>query len=315
MRISAPIVPKKRLKRWVIFIVATLLLVVAMVYILAAREAYDLMSLTGTVHPELLPDRPYDEVSFPSRGRTYPVYAFWQTTKPDAPVIINVHGYKNTRYSTYIQNRANMLLDLGYNVLTPDLSDNGGKTVEDGRISMGYDESYDVLGGYDYLLSKGFKPQQIGLVAESMGAAASLRAMEIQTEIKVIWADSPYSDAPMVLREQAEVLGFPGIIADGGLIWAQILSNDNISAVSPITYGADLAAHKQSVYLVTCEKDATVNPHHAKDLYADYTAKGVDVQFWEIKCSDHASAILFDHDEYAKRLGAFLQRLPGSPTP
>src|SRR4051812_23532504 len=102
MPISAPIVVTKRLNRRITSIVATLLLLVATVYILAAREAYDLMSLTGALHPELLPDKPYVEVSFPSRGRTYPVYAFWQTTKPDAPVIINVHGYKNTRYSEYI---------------------------------------------------------------------------------------------------------------------------------------------------------------------------------------------------------------------
>ncbi len=300
-------------KRRIAYLLIGILMLLVIIYIFIAHMAYDLISLPDQTFPVVLPDRPYEEVSFLSHGRTYPVYAFWQTTKPDAPVIINVHGYKNSRYSEYIQNRARILLDMGYNVLTPDLSDNGGKTIEDGRISMGFDESYDVLGGYDFLISKGFKPEQIGLVGESMGAAISLRVARFQPEIKVIWADSPYLDAPLVLREWTEAAGFPSFLVTGGLIWGQIFSNDAINAVSPITEGADLAAHKQAVYLMTCASDTIVNPHHAKDLYADYQAKGVDVQFWEIQCTDHASGISFDRAEYIKRLGEFLHKLSGSP--
>jgi dipeptidyl aminopeptidase/acylaminoacyl peptidase len=302
-----------RRKPYIIFIGISILITALIIYLIVSRVAYDFISLTGSPHPVVLPNRPYEEVSFLSRGRTYTIYAFWQTTKPDAPVIINVHGYKNSRYSEYIQKRTNMLLDMGYNVLTLDLSDNGGKTVEDGRISMGFDESYDVLGGYDFLLSRGFKSEQIGLVAESMGAAASLIAAQVQPQIKVIWADSAYSNAPMVLREQAGNLNLPGFIIDGSLIWAKILSNDDIFAVSPIRLGADLAANKQSIYLTTCQSDTTVNPHHARDLYAEYKAKGVNVQFWEIKCTEHATGILFDPDEYFRRLSEFLHQLPGSP--
>lgn len=206
-----------------------------------------------------------------------------------------------------------MLVELGYNVLTPDLSDNGGKTVEDGRISMGFDESFDVLGAYDYLLSQGFKPEQIGLVGESMGGATSLFVGQIQPEIKVIWADSAYSDAPTVLREQARGLGFPAFIVNGGLIWAKLLSHDDIATVSPISAGADFAANNQSVYLVTCEADQTVDPHHANDLYAAYSAQGVDVSFWEIPCVDHSTGILYASDEYKQRLGNFLQKLPRNP--
>lgn len=204
-----------------------------------------------------------------------------------------------------------ILIALGYNVLTPDLSDNSGKTFEDGRISMGFDERYDVLGAYDYLLAQGFTADRIGLVEESMGAATSLLAAELEPSIKVIWADSPFSDAPEVLAEQAGMFGLPGFIVSGGLVWGQVLSNDNVNDAVPMDAAATLAENDQSVYLVTCTTDLVVNPHHARDLYPVYQAAGVDVQLWEIPCDSHATGILFTPEEYTQRLGGFLSRLPG----
>jgi uncharacterized protein len=297
-----------------LFLIAGLIILILGAYIVVARIAYDRMSLTGDLRPELLPQTPYEEVSFSSRGRDYPVYAFWQTTSPDAPAIINVHGYKNSRYTEYIQGRADILVNLGYNVLSPDLADNSGKTYEDGRISMGFDERYDVLGAYDYLISLGFTSDQIGLVSESMGAATSLLTAALEPSIKVIWADSPFSDAPAVLGEQAEVLGMPRFVVGGGLLWGRLLSNDNVFESSPIQLGDTLAANDQAVYLSTCTTDAVVHPHHPRDLYAAYQAAGVDVQLWEIGCEQHATGILFTPEEYTERLREFLQRLPGSPS-
>lgn len=302
--------PQSPRRKLGLYLIAGVILLALAAYVVVARIAYDTMSLTGDLRPELLPQTAYQEVSFPSRGRNYPVYAFWQITNPDAPVIINVHGYKNSRYTTYIQNRADILVSLGYNVLTPDLSDNSGKTVEDGRISMGFDERYDVLGAYDYLLAQGFTADKIGLVSESMGAATSLLVAELEPSIKVIWADSPFSDAPQVLAEQAGVFGLPGFIVSGGLLWGRILSNDNVFEASPIRAAATLAENNQAVYLVTCTTDAIVNPHHARDLYPVYQAAGVDVQLWEIGCTDHATGILFTPEEYTQRLSEFLQKLP-----
>lgn len=206
-----------------------------------------------------------------------------------------------------------MLVELGYNVLSPDLADNSGRTVEDGRISMGFDERYNVLGAYDWLLTQGFTPDRIGLVSESMGGATSLLTAELQPDIKFIWADSPFSDAPMVLTEQAGALGFPGFIVNGGLLWGRLLAGDDVFDAVPIRAAAGLAANDQAVYLVTCTTDAIVNPHHPRDLYAAFDAAGVDVELWEIPCDEHATGILYTPDEYRERLRAFFAQLPGSP--
>jgi hypothetical protein len=69
---------------------------------------------------------------------------------------------------------------------------------------------------------------------------------------------------------------------------------------------ASLAENDQSVYLITCMEDQIVNPHHGHDLYEAFQAAGVDVQFWELGCTDHATGILFARDEYVARLGEFL---------
>lgn len=307
--------PRRRNLIPIIVIGVIVLAIVA--YIVVARLAYDSMSLRGTrsPHVQTAPLTAYEDVTFPSRGRDYTVYAFWQTTTPDAPVIINVHGYIGSRYQRFIQNRAQALVDLGYNVLSLDLSDNGGQTIEDNRISMGFDERYDVLGAYDYLISQGYAPEKIGLVGESMGAATSLMAAILQPTIKIVWSDSPFRDAPEVLREQAGALGFPSFVVSGAMVWAQVLSNDNIAEASPMQGAESLAANDQSVYLITCVEDQIVNPHHANDLYAEYQAANVDVQFWEIPCTEHATGILFTPEEYIARLGEFLGNHFGMPLP
>src|SRR5260221_14600804 len=106
----------------------------------------------------------------------YQVHAFYMPGKPDAPALINLHGWPSSRHSKVDMDRAIALRALGYNVLSIDLQDNGGDTVEDGRLSMGYKERYDVLGAFDYLLTRGFATDKIGLVGVSLGGSTSLMA-------------------------------------------------------------------------------------------------------------------------------------------
>src|SRR5260221_10444846 len=97
----------------------------------------------------------------------YQVHAFYMPGKPDAPALINVHGWRSSRHSKPDMDRAIALRELGYNVLSIDLQDNGGDTVEDGQLSMGYKEGYDVLGAFDYLLARGFTSEKNGIMSIS----------------------------------------------------------------------------------------------------------------------------------------------------
>src|SRR5260221_12489407 len=137
----------------------------------------------------------------------YQVHAFYMPGKPDAPALINGHGWASNRHSKPDMDRAIALRDLGYNVLSIDLQDNGGDTVEDGRLSMGYKERYDVLGAFDYLLARGFISEKIGIVSISMGASTSLMAAGADPRIKAIWADRGYARPDSVVAEQAQAFG------------------------------------------------------------------------------------------------------------
>jgi dipeptidyl aminopeptidase/acylaminoacyl peptidase len=286
-------------------------LAVLFIYGFIARMAYDSMSLPGA-HPPKTPTGAYEDVSFPARGQNYPVYAFYLPGKSGAPALISVHGHRGSRFDDYHRNRAVYLRDLGYNVLSIDLSDNGGQTVGDGRISMGYDERWDVLGAYDYLLTKGFAPERIGLVGESMGASTSLIAAAIEPRIRAIWADSGYTRADTVLMERAESGGFSRAFVPGGFIYALLTTGDRIWEVTPIALGSTFATNQQAIYLIHCEPDMSVQYHHGVDMHAAFKAAGVAVTFWSIPDGGHTSGIVNHREEYLQRLDTFFKtHLPG----
>jgi uncharacterized protein len=298
----------RRPRRRFLFLGAALLAVIA-VYSVISLQGYDTLSLPEMHNLTAAPSGEYQEVSFASRNQDYAVYGFYLPANTGAfKALINIHGYRGNRRDDYHLKRASYLRDLGYTVLSIDLSDNGGDTVGNGRISMGFSERWDVLGAYDYLLTRGFAPGQIGLVGESMGAATSLLAAALEPRIKAVWADSGYERADTVLSEQMESSGFPRIILPGGMVWAVLLSGDRIWEVAPIDAGPSFAANRQAIFLIHCEDDQKVFFHHGVGLNAAYKAAGVDVSFWPVRDGGHTSAILNHREEYLQRLDAFFKK-------
>ena len=106
-------------------------------------------------------------MSFQSRGQTYKVAATYLTGDSLAPALIVVHGWRGERFQMFPFGQA--LRGMGYNVLLPDLADAAGETVGNGRIAMGYEERFDVLGAFDFLRDLGFAPERIGLAGVSLG--------------------------------------------------------------------------------------------------------------------------------------------------
>ncbi|MBX3082458.1 MAG: alpha/beta hydrolase [Anaerolineae bacterium] len=278
-----------------------------LLYSVVSWIGYDKLSLTGDLYAPTTPEGQYEDVSFPSRGQNYQVKAFFEAGKEGMPALIVVHGYRGTRYDQHNRDKATAFRRLGYTILAVDLSDNGGSTIDNGRISMGYSERWDVLGGFDYLLTRGFTADEIGLVGESMGAATSLLAAALEPHIRAVWEDSGYTSAPVVVGEQAGRNGFPAIIVPGGLIIGRLRVGDRIDEAVPIDAAAMLAANKTTIQIVHCEQDETVAPHHAPDLFQAYQQAGVKVDFWLVGCHKHAGAFDFAREDYTRRLDAFFR--------
>jgi uncharacterized protein len=294
--------------RFSAFVTAIVVLLAVVAYAGASWMGYDTLSLPSGEYARVTPEGVFEEVEFPSRGQNYQVRAFFEPRDDTMPVLIVVHGYRGTRYDKHNREKAAAFTGLGYNVLALDLSDNGGSTVDNGRISMGFSERWDVLGAFDYLLTRGFAADKIGLVGESMGAATSLLAAAQEPRIRAVWEDSGYTDALKVVSEQAQNHGFPSIIVPGGLIIGRLRTGDRINEAVPVDAAAQLAANKAVVQIIHCEKDETVEPHHGPDLYNAYKQAGVAVDFWLVPCQSHAGAFDFVRDEYTQKLDAFFRK-------
>ena len=283
------------------------------VYTFASVAAYNAVSLPPPHADLTTPTGSYETVIFPSRGQNYKVYGFLLPGDGHHPALVVVHGYKGSRYLGDELGRAADYLSMGYTVLSIDLSDSSGDTVGNGRISMGYSERWDVLGAYDYLLTRGFAPDQIGLSGISMGAASVILAAGADSRVRAVWADSAYARADSVLAEQAVADGLTPLLLPGGMLAGWLISGDRIWEAAPIATAADLAAHHQAVYLIQCQDDHTVLIHHGIDLYNAFKSAGVSVTFWHLEDGDHGQAITLHHAEYMQRLDAFFKANLSAP--
>jgi dipeptidyl aminopeptidase/acylaminoacyl peptidase len=304
---STPTSPRRKRSRLVSALLVGLLVIGFALYSVAAWVGYDTATLPRPPYPPLTPAAAYEEVQFAARGQTYRVNAFLQRGAADAPALINVHGYRGTRYSEHSLTRAAEMLAMGYTVLTIDLSDNGGSTIDNGRISFGYSERWDVLGAFDFLLERGFSAGRIGLVGESMGAATSLLAAAAEPRIRAVWEDSGYTSALQVLAEQSAGAGFPSFIVPGALVIGVLRTGDRLHEADPLGAAGQLAANGTQVQVVHCQEDAVVLPHHGPDLYNGLKSAGVTVDFWSVGCTQHARAFYFAREEYNQRLDAFFK--------
>src|SRR5437868_417254 len=109
-------------------------------YMIAAYEGYRTLIQLKAINLGTTPSGVFENVTFLSRQQGYKVYGWFMPGDTGMPALISVHGYRVTRHDQYHIDRAVALRNLGYNVLSIDLQDNGGDTVEDGRLSMGFKE-------------------------------------------------------------------------------------------------------------------------------------------------------------------------------
>ncbi len=125
----------------------------------------------------------YEDVSFTPRGGSLTLRGWLLPGSPQAPYLIFVHGIGDQRTGNHALDLASRLVkDDGYNVLLFDLRAQG---LSDGnRVTAGQEERYDVLGAYDFLLSRGAQPGRVGLIGRSYGAAIARRSSVVEQPIR-----------------------------------------------------------------------------------------------------------------------------------
>jgi uncharacterized protein len=286
-------------------VIIVIAIVAALVF--ATSKGYDTLTIPPLRIAKATPSIPFEDITFPARGKTYQVYAYYLAGEVGYPALIHVHGRFGSRHQKEVLERAEVWHSLGYSVLSLDLSDSGGDTVEDGRSSMGLKEQYDVLGAFDYLVARGFAADQIGIVSISLGAATSLLAAGQEPRIKAVWEDSGYSRADSAIAEQAWNQGYTPLLVPIGFVWAYLVTGDRLWEVTPINLGPTFAKHNQAVYVVHGQGDTAVEYHHGVDLYTAYKAAGVEVTFWDLPQTSHGDIYVEHTEEYIRRMDEFFK--------
>jgi dipeptidyl aminopeptidase/acylaminoacyl peptidase len=259
---------------------------------------------TFDVSPYFMP--PYETVRFPSRQRGINIAGWWIPKAPNVPAVILVDGLGGCKNSIAVLVPAGMLWKNGFNVLMLDLRDTGDSDYEDGRSAIGNEEYLDVLGAWDWLIAtKGFKPERIGVYANSLGAATALYAFSEEPRVAAIFLNSPFGNLAQILQEELQRNRYPTFLAPGAIIVGRIVAGDNLVAHDPIS--AVKKAGRRPIFIVHSRADTRIALHHSDQLAAAARAAGVNVTTWFIDKAEHVQAAAYSPEEFQGKMVEFFR--------
>jgi uncharacterized protein len=130
----------------------------------------------------------WEDVTFASDDLT--LHGWFVPPAAQGPALIIVHGLGAHRGSMLGQ--AALLHQQGYGVLLFDLRNHGAS--EGDITTLGYLEAQDVRAALDYVRGRAdVDPDRVGLIGESMGGAAVLRAAAQRPDARVVVVESTFT--------------------------------------------------------------------------------------------------------------------------
>ena len=254
----------------------------------------------------------YETVRFPSRQADLQISGWYAERDPNAPVIIVVDGLGGCKYAQATLVPAGILWHDGFNVLMIDLRNTGDSDSDNSYSSIGNKEYEDVLGAWDWLVQeKGFAPERIGILGNSLGAAAVLFAFQHEPRIATIALNSPFANLPQIIREEMQANNFPGFLAPAGILMGRVVSGENLVEHDPVD--ALLSAGDRPVWIVHSAGDTRIGIHHSYAFQQAAEQAGINATFWFIDGVGHVRAPGVYPEEFRARLGDFFRTHLGAP--
>ena len=248
----------------------------------------------------------YETVQFPSRNAPLQLSGWYVPGDPGAPAIIMLDGLGGCKYAQASLVPAGMLWRNGFNILLLDLHETGDSDIDDGYSTIGMDEYLDVEGAWDWLIAeKGFAPTEIGISANSLGAAAALYAFVDEPRMAALFLNSPIANLPQVIREELYRVGYPTWLAPGGLLMARLLTGTNIVARSPLIEIQQVG--QRPLFVVHSATDKRVAIHHSQALETAAKAVAANVTFWYVDGADHMRIPAVYPEEFETRVVSFFR--------
>ncbi len=248
----------------------------------------------------------YETVRFPSRQSELQISGWYVAGESDAPAIIVVDGLGGCKYAQATLVPAGILARDGFNVLMIDLRNTGDSDFDTGYSGVGNKEYLDVLGAWDWLIAeKGFAPEQIGVLGNSLGAAAVLYAFQNEPRLAAIALNSPFSNLPQIIREEMRTNNVPGFLAPASILTGKWFGGQNLVERDPVE--ALLSAGERPVWVVHSSGDTRIGIHHAYWLQAAAEATGLNATFWFVDEVGHVRVPGVMPDEFQARIGSFFR--------
>ena len=244
----------------------------------------------------------WHNVNFPSRNPKINISGWLFNFYEDKPIIIIVHGISpNGKCNPEPNLIAGLLIKNQINALTIDLRNYGESSMVSSYENLGLSEYEDVLGAYDYLISKGFKKNQIGLLGISLGSTSVIFASEKEQEIKAVWAESSLAEFKMILKDEISRYGFPH---DFGL--AVSIAGRILTGIDPTKLSPAFSLNKNTNYFFTHgEKDQRILPKHFYFLKNYSIKNNIKANFWIIPDAYHVDGMFINPEEYGIKMKEF----------
>ena len=249
----------------------------------------------------------FEDVEFTPRNGDLTLSGWYIEGEAGQPTIIIVHGLNRNRESNL--ELASRLAGRDYSIMLFDLRGHGRSGGE--KISGGYHERRDVLGAFDYLVSRGALAEKIGVLGFSMGAAAALLGVAEEPRIRALVADSSYANvSDLIAQETARETPFPEwmvpVFVPGMDLMAGLFFDIDIGAMVPQDAVARL---DYPILLIHGTADERIPVESSERIRM---ASHPDSSLWLVDGLGHTDAFDEHPDEYVERVVAYFEsRLGG----
>ena len=181
----------------------------------------------------------------------------------DGATLIFVHGLGSNRGA--LLDQAAMLAEQGYGALLFDLRAHGRS--EGDQSSWGLTEVADVQAALNFLQAQpAVDPAKIGVVGHSMGGAIAIRAAAQLPEIRLVVAESVYTNfADNEARLTVSFARLPEWTAPLIMRWAEWIARVDSSQLAPLQEVASVAP--RPILFIQGGRDKTVHVSNGSTLY------------------------------------------------
>lgn len=243
-----------------------------------------------------------EDISFYSRKDNVFLKGWMIKSKENKKTVIFGHGYGRNRLQTDVP-----LLEIveelnkkGINVIMFDMRNSGES--QSAVTTVGYDESYDLLGAYDYVVSRSDVSNDVILDGFSMGAVAVILAAEKEPAIKKVIADAPFADLEIYMQEKLTIWSkLPSIPFNFTCIQlTPFISDIDIKEVSPMNKVKKLKNTKILLIHGTGDKDIDIK--NSRIIASNYN----NAKLVEFPNAEHVKSFASDKERYLQTIETFI---------